>query len=114
MVIVVMVAAAAAAAPGCCVVRRSLHPLSDITAAAQRVTVSGLHDLIGEEPWPRDLVSLATEFDGMLGRLRSSFEHLFEFTADAAHEFRTPLNNLLARPVSLSRVRARLKNTVPC
>jgi len=42
-----------------------------------------------------ELASLAAEFDRMLARLRESFDRLYQFTADAAHEFRTPLNNLL-------------------
>lgn len=107
MVIVVVVAAAAAAVLGWFIVRRSLRPLADISATAQRVTASGLHDFIGEKPWPRELVSLAHEFDGMLARLRSSFERLSQFTADAAHEFRTPLNNLLgATSLALARPRS--------
>jgi two-component system heavy metal sensor histidine kinase CusS len=89
------------------IARRSLRPLADITAAAQRITASGLNDSIGEKPWPRELVSLAVEFDGMLERLRNSFERLSQFTADAAHEFRTPLNNLLgATSLALARPRS--------
>jgi two-component system heavy metal sensor histidine kinase CusS len=89
------------------ITRRGLTPLRDITAAAQRVTVRGLDERIGEKAWPQELASLAAEFDRMLGRLRGSFERLSQFTADAAHEFRTPLNNLLGgTSLALSRPRS--------
>jgi two-component system heavy metal sensor histidine kinase CusS len=39
------------------------------------------------------LATLAREYDRMLERLDESFNRLSQFTADAAHEFRTPLNN---------------------
>ena len=104
--LVVAASTALTALLGWGITRRSLRPLAEISAAAQRVTASGLADSIGEKPWPRELVSLAGEFDGMLARLRESFERLSQFTADAAHEFRTPLNNLLgASSLALSRPR---------
>lgn len=77
------------------ITRRSLRPLAEITATAQRITATGLDERIGGKVWPAELASLAAEFDRMLARLRESFERLSQFTADAAHEFRTPLNNLL-------------------
>ena len=107
MILVVVLAAAAAAVLGWFIVRRSLRPLAEISAAAHRVTASGLDETIGAKPWPRELVSLVGEFDGMLARLRHSFERLSQFTADAAHEFRTPLNNLLgATSLALARPRS--------
>jgi two-component system heavy metal sensor histidine kinase CusS len=39
-------------------------------------------------------VSLASAFDRMLDRLQEAFEQLSQFSADVAHEFRTPINNL--------------------
>jgi signal transduction histidine kinase len=38
--------------------------------------------------------ALAQAFDRMLERLEESFERLSQFSADLAHEFRTPLHNL--------------------
>lgn len=88
-------ATAATALLGWFITRRSLRPLREITSTAQRITAQGLSEQIGNQPWPQELSSLAAEFDRMLQRLRESFDRLSQFTADAAHEFRTPLNNLL-------------------
>ncbi len=101
---------------GWIITRRGLRPLQEITAAAQRITATGLDEHISGKAWPHELASLAVEFDDMLGRLRGSFERLSQFTADAAHEFRTPLNNLmgstslaLTRPRSEEEYRALLE-----
>ena len=101
------------------ITRRSLRPLKEITATAQRITATGLDEHIGGKAWPEELALLAVEFDRMLARLRDSFERLSQFTAGAAHEFRTPLNNLLgatslalARPRSAEEYRVLLETNV--
>lgn len=99
---------AAAGLVGWLVTRKGLQPLKAITGAAQGVTASGLSQAapIGAQAWPRELSALAFEFDNMLDRLRMAFHRLSTFTADAAHEFRTPLNNLLgSTSLMLSRPR---------
>jgi two-component system heavy metal sensor histidine kinase CusS len=49
---------------------------------------------------------LATTFDDMLARLERSFEQLTRFSSDLAHEFRSPINNLVAAAsVTLARAR---------
>jgi two-component system heavy metal sensor histidine kinase CusS len=75
--------------------RRGLRPLQDITAAMKRVGARGLDEKLGHNPWPKELAATAGEFDLMLDRLRESFQKLSQFSADAAHEFRTPLNSLM-------------------
>ena len=57
-------------------------------------------------PWPRELAGLASEFDAMLQRLEDSFQRLSQFSADIAHELRTPINNLMGEAeVALTRER---------
>ena len=86
--------------------RRGLRPLADITKAAERITVSQLHERIDAAYWPQELVSLARAFDGMLDRLEDSFNRLSQFSADLAHELRTPINNLRGESeVALSKPR---------
>mgnify|MGYP000132428422 FL=1 len=43
---------------------------------------------------PRELELLVTAFNAMLGRLEESFARLSNFSADIAHELRTPISNL--------------------
>lgn len=94
------------AAAGIVVTRRGLEPLAQITKAAERITPFRLHERIGGGPWPRELAVLARVFDAMLGRLEDSFKRLTSFSADLAHELRTPITNLMGEAeVALGRVR---------
>lgn len=96
----------AAAVAGTAIARRSLRPVVDITRAAQRITVSQLHARIEAGRWPAELQALATEFDRMLARLEDSFTRLSQFSADIAHELRTPINNMVGEAeVALTRDR---------
>ncbi len=45
---------------------------------------------MGGEPWPTELAILASAFDDMLLRLEESFSRLTAFSADLAHDLRTP------------------------
>lgn len=70
---------------------RVLTPVRAITAMARDI---GEHDLNRRITLdlPRDeLGELASTFNTMLARLEASFTSLQQFTADAAHELRTPL-----------------------
>lgn len=86
--------------------RRGLAPVRDMTAVAQRVSASSLHDRLAVETLPTELVDLATAFNGMLARLEESFRRLSEFSSDLAHELQTPLANVMTQTqVALSRPR---------
>jgi signal transduction histidine kinase len=70
---------------------RVLRPIQDMTATARRLSDTNLHErlaLVGPED---ELKELGDTFDGMLGRLESSFESQRRFVANASHELRTPL-----------------------
>ena len=102
----IAIATLASAVFGWLVARSGLAPLRDIAHSVQQVTAAGLTERLGVKPWPAELAALAREFDRMLERLDESFNRLSQFTADAAHEFRTPLNNLTgATSLLLSRER---------
>jgi two-component system, OmpR family, heavy metal sensor histidine kinase CusS len=91
---------------GVFVTRRGLSPLNEITQATERITASVLHERIVGNGWPVELASLARSFDRMLDRLEDSFKRLSQFSADLAHELRTPINNLRGEAgVALSRPR---------
>lgn len=92
---------------GWLVARQGLSPIRQIGALMERISAEKLDKRIGARPWPAELQSLAQVFDAMLARLQTSFDQLSRFSADLAHEFRTPVNNLVAAAsVTLSRARS--------
>ena len=96
-----------AAAIGAAIARRGLRPVADITRAAAGIGAERLHERIGASAWPAELTALAAAFDAMLERLQQSFERLAQFSADLAHELRTPINNLIGEAqVALTRERS--------
>jgi two-component system, OmpR family, heavy metal sensor histidine kinase CusS len=89
---------------GSWIARRGLRPLADITRATERIGAQQLQERIETGAWPQELAALATAFDHMLDRLQEAFERLSQFSADLAHELRTPINNLMGEAqVALSR-----------
>ena len=101
-----------ASAVGAIITRHGLRPIADITRATEHIGVQHLRDRIRARPWPKELVSLASAFDRMLDRLQEAFEQLSQFSADVAHEFRTPINNLTGEAqVALSRERTTAEYT---
>lgn len=88
------------------ITRRGLRPLREITESIKDVTAHDTRGPLAAQGWPTELAVLATEFDDMLARLGGSFARLSQFSADVAHEFRTPLNNLMgATSLALSHER---------
>ena len=103
---VLLVGLVASAALGNVVARRGMRPLADITRAAMRISASRLHERVDSAEWPKELSTLAAAFDAMLARLQDSFIRLSQFSADLAHELRTPINNLMGETeVALARTR---------
>ncbi|MEY2604540.1 MAG: two-component system, OmpR family, heavy metal sensor histidine kinase CusS [Verrucomicrobiota bacterium] len=98
--------AGCSAAVALLVARRALRPLEQMVAAMKRVQASYLQPRLNRDRWPKELDSLAAAFDEMLARLKESFERLSAFSADLAHELRTPIQNLRGEAeVALTRTR---------
>ncbi|PLZ01253.1 two-component sensor histidine kinase [Burkholderia sp. WAC0059] len=100
-------------------IRAVLRPLRDIAAHAGQVTVNRLDTRIELARVPRELERLVTALNAMLARLQSGFQHLSQFTADLAHDMRTPLANIrgatevvLARPRSVDEYQALLASNL--
>jgi two-component system, OmpR family, heavy metal sensor histidine kinase CusS len=88
------------------VTRRGLQPLRRMAQSLGRIGPEQLKERIGSEGWPRELQPLAIAFDEMLKRLDDSFTRLSQFSADLAHELRTPIANMLGEAqVALTRDR---------
>jgi two-component system heavy metal sensor histidine kinase CusS len=88
------------------VTRRGLQPLRVMAQSLGRIGPDQLKERIGSKRWPRELQPLALAFDQMLTRLDDSFTRLSQFSADLAHELRTPIANMLGEAqVALTRER---------
>ncbi|WP_296411275.1 heavy metal sensor histidine kinase [Pseudomonas sp.] len=99
--------ALATALLGAWAARSGLRPLRRMSAVAAGVSASSLTQRLPQEQMPVELADLASSFNAMLGRLEESFQRLSAFSADIAHELRTPLSNLLTHTqVTLTRPRA--------
>ncbi|PZG54421.1 two-component sensor histidine kinase [Spongiactinospora gelatinilytica] len=70
---------------------RMLRPVHRITATAQRLSLSTLHERIALSGPQDELKELADTFDAMLDRLERSVAGQRRFIANASHELRTPL-----------------------
>jgi two-component system, OmpR family, heavy metal sensor histidine kinase CusS len=88
------------------VTKRGLWPLQEMTQSLERIDPRHLNERLSKATWPRELQPVATAFDEMLARLEDSFTRLSQFSADLAHELRTPISNIRGEAeVTLTRPR---------
>lgn len=88
-------------------VRRALKPLRDMANSAATVTSDKLHTRIEIDNVPSELQPLIVALNGMLAGLERSFQRMSQFTADLAHDMRTPIANMRgATEVALARPRS--------
>jgi len=102
----VSLSALATALLGAWAARISLSPLRRMTELAGGVSAQSLTTRLPVSGLPPELADLGQSLNAMLERLESAFERLSAFSADIAHELRTPLSNLLTHTqVTLTRPR---------
>jgi signal transduction histidine kinase len=85
------------------VVRRGLRPLQQLAARAARIDEQSLHLRFPVECLPLELQPICLRLNASLERLQQAFQRERRFTADVAHELRTPIAELrLLAEVALS------------
>ncbi len=71
--------------------RRALGPVQAMTQTARQISADRLHERINVDNPHDEMGTLAETLNEMIERLERSFTEMRRFTADAAHELRTPL-----------------------
>ena len=102
----VAVAALVAALFGWFAAHRGLAPLRRVTETARRLSAHQLGERLDTANAPLEVRDHVDAFNGMLARLEGAFQRLADYSADIAHELRTPISNLMTQTqVALSRPR---------
>lgn len=102
----VVVAALAAALLGWFAAHRGLAPLRQVTETARKLSARQLAERLTIDDAPLEVRDHVEAFNGMLARLEAAFQRLGDYSADIAHELRTPISNLMTQTqVALSRPR---------
>lgn len=94
LLFVLIISLALCSAIGFAIARSGMRPVERIIRTARTIRSSTLHERLDISGLPTELESLADTFNDMLDRLEDSFVQISQFSADVAHELRTPVNNL--------------------
>lgn len=78
-------------------VHQGHKPLRTIAAQLKHISASHLNTRLSPESVPRELADLVLAFNDMLERMEHAFQRLANFSADIAHELRTPITNLMTQ-----------------
>ncbi len=82
-------------------------PLRKVSSQIRDISSDNLHLRVDTNHVPIELVDLVTAFNDMLQRIEDEFNKLSHFSADIAHELRTPITNIMTQTqVSLGQVRS--------
>ena len=94
MVLILLLSVGACAFGGMVIARRGMRPIERITRAARDTRSGTLNQRLVLTGLPSELAQLGTTFNDMLDRLEDTFGRMSQFSADVAHELRTPIANM--------------------
>ncbi len=77
-------------------VRRAFEPVVALADQASAITPETLAARFDVQPLPAELRPIGDRLNGLLSRLQTGFDHERQFSADLAHELRTPVAELRA------------------
>jgi len=80
-----------AAGAGYALMRNALRPMDEIATTAEHITSRNLNERVPVIPTGDEVERLSISLNRMMDRLEDAFHHISRFSADAAHEIRTPL-----------------------
>ncbi|MGV8921363.1 MAG: heavy metal sensor histidine kinase [Pseudomonas sp.] len=80
---------------GYALLRRGLRPLRRMAEHAADITPARLDSRLDSHDVPLELHQLSDAFNAMLDRLADGYQRLTQFSADLAHEIRTPIGSLM-------------------
>jgi len=88
-------------------VRHGHRPLHHMVDQISHISTNELNARLAPETVPAELTELALSFNELLQRMEEAFSRLSNFSADIAHELRTPVTNLMTQTqVALSQARS--------
>ncbi|KAE8758254.1 heavy metal sensor histidine kinase [Paraburkholderia madseniana] len=79
------------------VLRRALRLVREIATRAAQISPASLSVRLDSEAAPVELRQLTHAFNAMLDRLADGYQRLSQFSADLAHEIRTPVGALIGQ-----------------
>jgi two-component system, OmpR family, heavy metal sensor histidine kinase CusS len=95
ILVAVALAFALTALLGYLLLRRGLRPLRQMAEHATAITPARLDSRMDSRDTPVELQQLSDAYNAMLDRLADGYQRLTQFSADLAHEIRTPVGSLM-------------------
>ena len=95
--------------------QRALLPVQQVNAQVQKISATDLHLRVDTNNERDELGQLAANFNSLLERLEKSFDLQKMFVANASHELKTPVTNMIGEievAVSLDRTAPEYKQTL--
>src|SRR5262249_24602946 len=105
----------AAIGGGYVLMRNALQPMDEIATTAERITSRNLNERLPVVATGDEVEKLSVSLNRMMDRLEDAFHHISRFSADAAHEIRTPLAIIrgeLENALQLQEVNADLRERI--